>query len=192
MAFLSTSWFRTISKFPSSAPLLRGSSPGGRSPSGRRAARPSFTGGLFCCRCGRFRALVQTPSKRDRILCGIPPPDPATDGRSCLHGHGRRVRRGWLSKSEAVRDCHRLRFGSGAPTGYALYPVESQLLNNPQQLPGCPSGSRVVSSERKAQAAPYPLRGRCDLPAKWSRYGAARRFRPLPSLHHGAGQELSG
>ena len=73
MAFLSTSWFRTISKFPSSASLLRGSSPGGRSPSGRRAARPSFTGGLFCCRCGRFRALVQTPSKRDRIPCGIPP-----------------------------------------------------------------------------------------------------------------------
>lgn len=30
-----------------------------------------------------FRALVQTPSKRDRTLCGIPPPDPATDGRSC-------------------------------------------------------------------------------------------------------------
>ena len=107
-----------------------------------------------------FRALVQTPSKRDRIPCGIPPPDPATDGRSYLHGHGRRVRRGWLSMSEAVRDCHRLRFGSGAPTGYTLYPVESQLLNNPQQLPRCPSDFRVVSSEREAKAAPYPLRGR--------------------------------
>ena len=85
-----------------------------------------------------FRALVQAPSKRDRIPCGIPPPDPATDGRSCLHGHGRRVRRGWLSKSEAVRDCHRLRFGSWAPTGYALYPVESQLFPNPQQFPQMP------------------------------------------------------
>lgn len=85
-----------------------------------------------------FRALVQTPSKHDRIPCGIPPPDPATDGRSCLHGHGRRVRRGWLSMSEAVRDCHRLRFGSGAPTGYALYLVESQLFPNPQQFPQMP------------------------------------------------------
>ena len=166
MAFLSTSWFRTISKFPSSAPLLRGSSPGGRSPSGRRAARPSFTGGLFCCRCGRFRALVQTPSKRDRILCGIPPPDPATDGRSCLHGHGRRVRRGWLSMSGLYDDRVRLRFGSGGHNRLRHVTSCPQLFPNQKQFPRCPSDFRVVSSEREAKAAPYPLRGRCDLSAK--------------------------
>lgn len=45
---------------------------------------------------------------------------------------------------------------------HELNPNSFQILNS---SPRCPSGSRVVSSERKAQAAPYPLRGRCDLSA---------------------------
>ena len=63
-----------------------------------------------------FRALVQTPSKRDRILCGFPPPDPATDGRSYLYGHGRRVRRGWLSMSGLYDD--RVRFRGAQPVTF--------------------------------------------------------------------------
>ncbi len=35
--------------------------------------------------------------KRDRILCGIPPPGPLADGRSYLAGCERRVRRGWFN-----------------------------------------------------------------------------------------------
>lgn len=56
-----------------------------------------------------FRALVQTPSKRERILSSIPPPVPPAAG-GVVHVRARRrrrVRRGWLSKnSQFVTRCH--------------------------------------------------------------------------------------
>lgn len=58
--------------------------------------------------------------------------------------------------------------------------AESQLFPNQKQFAECPSGFRVVSSERKAKAAPYPCGAAVTFRRKWFRYGAARRFRPCP------------
>ena len=45
-------------------------------------------------------------------------------------------------------------YGSGDQVRDTLSRAEFQLPSNPLQFPRCPSGFRVVSSERKAKAAP--------------------------------------
>ncbi len=68
------------------------------------AVRPFGSRRAFPLPLGRFRALVQMPSRRDRILSGIPPPvHPAEGGVHHVRARRRvRVRRGELSRNGAV------------------------------------------------------------------------------------------